>query len=445
MNKLVGEPQAFEILRSFGQKYFEKHSWPTKKHENWHYNTLDVFKNTVFLDATSEYSNEKINDLKTQPKDHCGIHLEPIPNWYRIVFFNGIYSPSLSNLPTQESVRILTLANALQKGLYPIFDLSKPTNSFEALNLSHLREGVFIDIPANTVVDKPIELYFYNTSNESSYAYFPRVIIQAQANSQATILEHYHSQVEFLSQKNSEIDETSTEIKQLKNSVQNWTNIQIEAFLHEQSNIQWARLQNQCPTHLHTCRTFIKMYEKSRLHFLTQAQGAKLHKHEFNLEILGENCEAITHGISMGNNHDQKDNQTCIEFKKGASQAEQIYKSILNDSAQSIFNGKIIIHKNAQKAEASQLNQNLLLSDKAEANTQPQLEIYADDVKASHGATIGQLNPEEVFYFRSRGISEHKAKSMLQKGFVLDLIERFPNEEIKSFLKEHLHLKLGNN
>lgn len=420
----MGEPQAFEVLRLFGQKYLEQNSWPTRKHENWHYNKLDVFKNTLFIDADEEVNAPQIK-------------ISPAPNWYRIVFINGIYSADQSQLPIEQQVRVLTLADAIQKGLYPIFDLSQPKHTFEAHNLAQLREGVFIDIAANTTVEKPVEIYFYNTLSDSATAFFPRIIVQAQANSKATILESYESQTKT--------HNTSEPVETKSANATLWTNAQVEVHLLKNSSLEWARIQNQSPSHLHTCRSYYKVYDSAKLHFLTQAQGAQFHKHELNVEILGENCEVVTHGISIGNNNDQKDNQTLIDFKKGKSQVEQIYKSILNDSAQSVFNGKIIIQKDAQKADATQLNQNLLLSDTAEANTQPQLEIYADDVKASHGATIGQLNPEEIFYFRSRGISETKAKEMLQVGFALDLIERFPHPEIKKYLRDHLNFKVSQN
>lgn len=429
LSQRTGEPQAFGLIRSFGQKYLETNAWPSRKHEDWRYTSAAKFSAEIFAPSLTvkpieESEKQNIQQNLKWPSQHEIVN---------IVFINGIFHPEFSE-PAQ-NLRILNLKQAIEKGLYPIFDLSKPQNNFEALNLSLLEHGVYLDIPDHTLCENIIQISFINTGNnfnkgsnlstDLSQVYLPRVVVKAGLNSRANVYEKYESL-----------------LPNAQPLAADWTNAQIEVHLENKAELHWARLQNQDSNHLHTCRSQYHLKDESKLHLLLLSQGAAVHRHDLNITLFGEKASAIAHGISLGTAQDHRDHHTLIDFKKGHSTAEQIFKSILNGESKSIFNGKIIIQQNSQKVESSQLNQSLLLSEKAEANSQPQLEIYADDVKATHGATVGQLNSEELFYFKSRGISERKAKLMMTEGFALDLIERFPNEEIKFLLRQKIKNKL---
>ncbi len=433
-----GEPQIYQILRGFGKNYLDSKPWPNRKDEHWKYNSLDVFKNQ-FNEPTLPKNSEQLELKKS------------LSSGIQIVFINGIFCEEKSTLETHfinsinkdaqhdQNLRIMPLKVAIEKGVYPKLDLGHPKHSFEALNLYNLSEGVYIEIKDNAQIDFPIEILFVDTTPAGS-AFHPRLIVAMGKNSVATIFENYLSLNDNLNNFN-EHNKTNQPTQQSTNPFKtqepsNWTNGIVDVFSSENSKLIWAKIQNQSPTHLHFSKTQFNLEEKSHLHFLTVAIGGKFHKHDLNFSINGPQVELVTHGISIGRESSQIDHQVEVVFNKGESQLEQKFKSILNDTAQSIFTGKIVIQKYSQKINASQLCQNLLLSDKAEANTQPQLEIYADDVKAAHGATTGQLNADEIFYLQSRGISKSKAIQLLQSGFALELIEQFPNDLIKNYLKE---------
>jgi Fe-S cluster assembly protein SufD len=432
LNKRAGEVQAFELLRSFGQKYLETHSWPSKKDENWRYTSTQFFSSQEFLPTVGEKPSFDENTRNMILKE---TEIQDFSETVNIVFINGIYQTDqlprqapgeaqaqiqVSPLGTQ--IRVLNLKNAIERGLYPIFDLSKPENSFEALNLSFLEEGVFIDIPENLDFKPIINLVFVSLATEKPNVNLPRVVIKVGAGATATVFENY----------------TSTGATTLAN----WTNSQVEIHLQTKAKLAWARLQNEAAKQLHTCRSKIYLNAGTELHSLLLSQGANLHRHDLIIEVKGEHASANVHGISLGTDKEHRDHNTLINFSNGHAKAEQIFKSILHGESKSVFKGKIVIKQDSQKVDSSQLNQSLILSEKAEAISQPQLEIYADDVKATHGATIGQLSDEELFYFKSRGISEAKAKLMMTEGFAIDLVERFPNEQIKNLLRKKIKIKL---
>jgi Fe-S cluster assembly protein SufD len=416
LNQRTGEPQAFALLRSFGQKYLETNSWPSRKNEDWRYTSTAKFSNTFFephLTHASPPTAQRELILNESPWSSQHV--------VQIVFLDGVFQSNFLKPNTQ--LRVFSIKQAIEMGLYPIYDLSKPQNNFEALNLSFLENGIFLDIPADSK-DTLIEIKFMSSTKTEApdlpRVALPRVVVKIGSHARATLFEQYDSH-----SSNSE-----------------WTNSQIEVHLESQSELNWARLQNEDSSQLHTCRSFYYLKEDSKLHLLLLSLGALISRHDLSVSVIGERASSFVHGVSLGTAQDHRDHNTVIDFKKGLSTAEQIFKSILSGESKSIFNGKIVIRPDSQKVNSSQLNQSLLLSEMAEATTQPQLEIYADDVKAIHGATIGQLNNEELFYFKSRGISERRAKLMMTEGFALDLIEKFPNQEIKNFLKQKIKNKL---
>jgi Fe-S cluster assembly protein SufD len=452
LNKRSGEPQAFELLRSFGQKFLETQNWPTRKDENWKYTPTQIFSTQQF--ALTSAQPQTIDEV-TKKSIYENTNASAFTNSFNIVFVNGIYQPNFSkqtlriqttaqpnaaaDTDANSEVRVLSLKNAIEKGLYPIFDLSKPQNAFEALNLSLLEEGVFIDVPAQFDFKPILNLSFISTPTEKQSVTLPRVILKLGTGAKFTLFENYES---LGNSSNTSNGSNSGNNSNSGSVPTQWTNSQVEIHLESKSQLTWARLQNENETQLHTCRTKIYLAEGTELHSLLLSEGANLHRHDLQIEVNGENASAKVHGISLGTNKEHRDHNTLINFKSGNSTAEQIFKSILHGESKSIFNGKIIIQQDSQKVDSSQLNQSLILSEKAEANSQPQLEIYADDVKATHGATVGQLNEDELFYFKSRGISEIKAKLMMTQGFAVDLVDRFPNEEIKSLLKKKIETKL---
>ena len=202
--------------------------------------------------------------------------------------------------------------------------------------------------------------------------------------------------------------------------------------------MNYIRIQEQGPAAIHIGRSRIYLEESSHLEAFSYATGASVCRHNLEVHCVGEQAFAQVNGLTLGSGSQHHDNRTLIDHAVGHCTTTQHYKSILDGQSRAVFNGQVLIREDAQKASSEQLNNNLVLSAQAEADTKPELMIYADDVKASHGSTVGQLNSDELFYFLSRAIPREKALEMLSLGFVQDLIDRLSNEQVRSWLSAQL-------
>lgn len=281
-------------------------------------------------------------------------------------------------------------------------------NGFTALNLAFADFTVII-IPKDTSIAEPIE---FNFKAEQNTANFPHVIIFAEAGSKATIIESYESEGK------------------------SFTNTAIQIFVEDNANLTHYRVQKESPEAFHIGTTEVILGRGSLYNSTNVNLGGQLSRHDVHLKFTAEGGEAFVDGLYMLNGNQHHDTHSTIDHALPNCVSHQTYKGVLNDKSRGVFNGKVFVRENASGTDAQQSNKNLLLSNDARVDTKPQLEIYNDDVKCSHGATVGQLEDEELFYLLSRGISQTLAKNLLTYGFAEEIINKIGIDEIKKDLDE---------
>jgi Fe-S cluster assembly protein SufD len=281
-------------------------------------------------------------------------------------------------------------------------------NVFVALNSAFLQEGAVILIPDGCIVEKPIELMFVSTAQTKAH-HHPRVLIVTGKGSIANIVENYTG----------------------LNTGIYFSNAVTEIVLGQGSVMEHYKIQRESEQAFHIANTRVHQHRDSSYGSLSMTLGAELSRNELNVLLAGEGASCELNGLYLVGGIQHVDNQTNIDHAQPHSTSQELYKGILSGKSHAVFNGKIIVRKDAQRTDARQINKNLLLSDGARVNTKPQLEILADDVKCNHGATIGHLDEEAMFYLKSRGMSEPKAQRLLMYGFINDVLIRLKKESIR--------------
>jgi Fe-S cluster assembly protein SufD len=345
---------------------------------------------------------------------------------YKIVFVNGHYNAELSDTINVDGVKVMSIANAIEvndKGFSTHFGkvTGKNGDAYLALNTSLTEDGGYINIDDNVVLDKPLALYFINDSAAGAVYTTSRNLIVTGKNSQVDILEIFATQGENGS----------------------FTNTVSEVIVGENSHVNYYKIQNNKDSAYHIGTTQIHQSRSSVFSAFTFTLSGAIIRNNLNISIEGEGCESHMYGLYVVNGKTHIDNHTVADHISPHSFSNELYKGILEDNARAVFNGKVYVRKEAQKTNAFQSNKNILLSDTAVVNTKPQLEIWADDVKCSHGCTTGQLDLEALFYLRSRGLSKAHARSLLLYAFAIEVIEHVKLEPLKNYLKhivsERLH------
>lgn len=398
-------------IRKNGFRYFEKHGLPSKALEEWKYTSLKSLPETMLQPQDS--------NLVSVPKDLSEIlKFDLSPDFFHLVFLNGVLVHDLSDLKELGKLNVRSLAEVGQTSvLKSIRDARKQAgelrqDSMEALNSAFAQSGIVIEVPANTSLKKPLQVLFYQTSEKATY---PKTLVKLGRGSKLVLVESY-----------------------VGGSQQSLTDSVSEFVVEASARLEYVRVQEEGPqtTHVGCTRVFVE--KDAAFEALSYATGAALSRHNFDVYLVGTQAFAQVNGLTLSTGKQHHDNHTLIDHVVGSCNTTQLYKSILDDESRAVFNGKVHIRKDSQKANSEQLNNNLILSSKAEADSKPELMIYADDVKAGHGSTVGQLNPEEIFYFLSRCISREKAVEMLSLGFVNDLIDRVSNEQVRGWLSAKL-------
>jgi Fe-S cluster assembly protein SufD len=341
-----------------------------------------------------------------------------------LVFVNGHYVPGLSQLASLPAgARIMSLSAALPPysgELESLLarDAEQLPNGLAALNAALWADGAYIDLAAGTVVEKPIHLLFITT--ETDVETHPRNIIRAGARCDASIIEHYIG----------------------AGSITYFTNATTRIILGDGAVIEHAKLQQEAGPAFHVADINAQQGTNSRFTSHSFALGGILSRNDITTRLDAEGCNATLNGLYMGDGRQHMDHHTCIDHAKPRGMSREFYKGILGGAARAVFNGRVVVRPDAQKTDAHQSNRNLLLSDNAEVDTKPQLEIYADDVKCSHGATVGQLDEGQIFYLRSRGVDEITAKSLLTYAFAEEMIMRASIAPLRARLEELLTNRL---
>ena len=397
-------------IRQQGIKAFDQIGLPSAKNEEYKFTNLGKILEKKFDWIAPHHSSEKI-DIDT-------LSTFQIPNLdaYRIVFVNGVYSSSLSahNSAQVTIAELQKVAESHQQVFEKHFGQHASYNedAFAALNTAFIKNGTFIKVDKNVVVDKPIVIYNLSDASDNESVNYPRNLILVEANAQASIVEIFGT----VGTHNSLVN-TVTEVVMDENAV-----------------VDYYKIGNDSEHAYHVGLTQVHQSKSSTFNANTIAFGGGMIRNNLQIKLEGEGCNANMYGLYLLDGKSHVDNHTIVDHIKPNSFSNELYKGILDDQSKGVFNGKVFVRKEAQKTNAFQSNKNILLTDKATINTKPQLEIWADDVKCSHGCTTGQLDLEALFYLQARGIDKDKAKTMLLYAFAIDVLE---NIKIDA-LKEHL-------
>lgn len=397
--------------REQGIARFAELGLPTIRDEQWRYTDLRELKKNAFSLSPSETEVNQTTDLGD-------IEL-PVIAGTTLVFINGVFSEQhsdLSDLPEGAQVRKLSEvleSDADSVSAYFGKALAEHQHGFSALNQAFCNNGYVIQLSKNTVCEKPIEVLFVSTKTEQPFISHARNLIIAERHSQCTVVERFIS--------------TSDEAVYLNNCV-------TEIFAEDGTHIDHYKIQQEADSAFHIGGVFMEQAANSNVSNSNLNLGALVARSDIKTSLNGEGAHCDMNGLVFGQGRQHTDNFTEVVHAKPRCTSDEFYKSILDDNSRSVFRGRIVVAEDAQHTDAEQQNKNLLLSKDAEADTKPQLEIYADDVKCSHGATVGQLNPKSIFYLQSRGINKETAKHLLTFAFANEVIERIKVESIREEL-----------
>ena len=407
-------PDWLQDLRGKGIARFEALGYPTTKNEDWHFTSVAPIAERSFRLARRK--GDLANSLGLRPTD-----LERFgfgqPDWHRLVFINGVFDESLSSFEEIDAgVRVGSLASAIESGdaaaeryLGKIAGFDQ--HAFSALNTAFIADGAFIELAQNAVVDQPIHLLFISGGEGVSH---PRNLIVAGRHSRSAVIESYVS---------------------LRDSTY-FTNAVTEIAAGEGAHIDHYKLQREGATAFHVGTVQVRQERDSQLHSFSFAVGGALARTNVYTSLAGDAATCTLNGLYLTDGTQHIDNQTSIEHIAPNCPSHEVYKGVLDGRSHGVFNGKVYVHPEAQKTDGKQSNNNLLLSPSARVDTKPQLEIFADDVKCTHGATVGRLDEMAMFYLNSRGIGRETARTLLTYAFAADVLETIELEPLKKELEK---------
>ena len=416
-NKVDVDDPVHEI-RLGAIKNFESRGFPTSKEEAWKYTSLRKLERTNFSVFPKKSKTLGYKDVKKY-------FLHEIDT-YKIVFIDGVYSSNLSET-THDGVDVCLMSAALTKPMYrQLIELyfnkvASKEEQMTSLNTAFSKEGAYIYIPKNKAPIKPVEIVHFATGKEASLMLQPRNLVIAEENAELQIIESHFSL-------------TDNEI--LTNSV-------TEIFAAENAIVDLYKVQNDRHTSSLVDNTYISQQSKSTVRVHTFSFGGKLTRNNLNFYQNGSHIDSTLKGVTIIGEKQHVDHHTLVHHQQPDSESHQDYKGIYGERSTGVFNGKIIVDEIAQKTNAFQQNNNILISDKATINTKPQLEIFADDVKCSHGCTIGQLDEDAMFYLQSRGIPKKEATALLMYAFTDDVMSSVRIPELKNRINNLIADKLG--
>lgn len=405
----------FNPLRKSALEHFNKTGIPTTKNENWKYTNLPLYisKEDLFADSIASVVD-------------VGMLMKRFPflegsNY--VILENGKFNQELNNFSNSKGISISTIVseenNPLIKEHFSKY-VDYNNHSLAALNVAQMNTGIFIHVSANHHETKP--LYIINVSSGENFITHPHLLLVAENNSKISTA--------FIT-----INAAAGQ-KTITNPVS-------EIVVKENAYVEFDFIQLDGNEATQVSHTYAYQKKNSVFDINTITLGGKMIRNNLNIMMDDERCESHLNGLYITNDKQHIDNQTSVYHAKPNCQSNELYKGILDDHSTGVFNGRIFVLKDAQKTNAYQSNKSVLLSDHANMYTKPQLEIFADDVKCSHGATIGQLDDEALFYLRQRGIGEQNAKALLNFAFASDVVEKINIEPLKHALLNNLAVKLN--
>ncbi len=401
--------QWLEALREEGMKKFLELGFPTPENEDWRFTNVAPIARTAF-------TIEK-NGHRQVSSDALSRFIFPKLKTLRLVFVDGAYSGGLSDLSDlPDGVKFMSLASALisEEGLVKKYlsryaDFSE--EAFTALNTAFMQDGGFVYIPRGTNLKEPLHLLYITEKSDGAAITNPRNLIVVEDNCEAEVIEHYVSTDDGVY----------------------FSNVVTELVVGENSSVGHYMIECESKKAFNISTLRVQQGRSSNIRSHSVLLGGALVRNNVHPVLAGEGCDSLINGLFMPTGRQHMDNYMKVEHSSPHCESRQFYNGVLDGRSRGVFHGRIIVHKDAQKTDAKQTNRNLLLSDNAQIDTKPQLEIYADDVKCTHGATIGQMDENAVFYLRSRGIGEDAAREILLGAFTSGTLESMKLEEIKNY------------
>ncbi|MBV8950498.1 MAG: Fe-S cluster assembly protein SufD [Actinobacteria bacterium] len=406
----IDAPLPVHAMRSAAFAAFRRLGFPTTKNEDWHYTSVAAIAEHDYVYVTTPSGDVQRTQLA--PFTFGGSH------WPTLVFVNGRYAPELSNTERLPSgVRLLDLRRAWRDTPELVSELGQITSyesrAFTALNTAFMHDGAVVHVDRNVAVDVPIHLLFVTDAVAARSMMHPRNLIIVERHAKATVIESYAS---------------------LSDAVY-FTNAVTEVVVAEGATLHHYKMQREGRRAFHVGTIETQQGRDSHYVSFSLATGGSLTRTNIYTTLAGEGCGVTLNGLYMLDGQQHCDHQTMIEHAQPNCFSRELYKGVLDGQSHGVFNGKVYVDPVAQKTDGKQTNNTLLLSDKAQIDTKPQLEIFADDVKCTHGATVGRLDETSLFYMKSRGINARTARELLTYAFAADVLETIELAEVREGLE----------
>jgi Fe-S cluster assembly protein SufD len=406
-------------IRSNAFQNFEKIGFPTKKMEAWKYTSL----NAVLKEDYSIFPNNEKTVTLAEVKKYFIHDIDT----YKVVFIDGKYSSFLSET-THDTIDVCLMSSALTKSKYKAiienyFNKAAKEDNLTSLNTAFAKEGAYIHIPKNVEVEKPIQIINFTTGSEDATMTQPRNLIVVEQNAHVQIIERHQSLTE--------------------NAV--LTNAVTEIFADRHATVDYYKIQNDQTTASLVDNTYIEQQSESEVAVHTFSFGGNITRNNLNFFQKGQHINSILKGITIIEGKQHVDHHTLVHHIEPNCESHQDYKGIFDERSVGVFNGKVVVEKEAQKTNAYQQNNNVLVSDRSTINAKPQLEIFADDVRCSHGCTIGQLDEQALFYMQQRGIPKKEARGLLMYAFANTVLESVKIPQVKERITKLIANKLNVN
>lgn len=391
-----------QSINDRGLNLLSDQALPSTRDEDWRFTDLSALYRTNF--QLAQPATVTATDLEAWTTSDLPL---------RIVFINGFFSAEHSTVDTLPSgITVQPIAHAVEIAQDYLAKQQGMNEVFTAFNTASFTDGVVIQVAKNQTIETPIHVLFLTVPGAEPTMSAPRTLIIAEAGSSATLIEEYG----------------------VIGKGTYWTNAVTEVFVAQNAQLKHTRTQRESATAFHIGKTAVTQARDSRYALTTLSLGAQISRHNPEIVLTGIQTETHLNGLNLAVDTQRSDTHSLIHFAQPHCIAKQLHKCIVNDRARAVFNGRIEVPQAAQQTNAAQLSRNLLLSPKARVDTKPQLEIVANDVKCAHGATVSQLDDEEVFYLQSRGLDRKDACDILVKGFAAEITEKVPSAELRSRL-----------
>lgn len=399
-------------LRRDALDQFSDVGFPSVRHEDWRFTNVAPLAKLPFEPVLQRPRIAVAGDVLGK------FHFQKLPG-SRLIFIDGHYAPeSSAPLALKDGTRAGSLKAALQGDTAQLAEVlsqePRLQNPFVALNTAFFQDGAFVYLPPGSMLDAPVHVIFVSTAKQPGAWASPRNVFIAEKNSQATVIESYVS----------------------LEGAQNVTNAHTTIIAGESASFEHLKFQDESLSACHIAGLELRLQRSANLVAHSIALGAKLSRSNIHAYLGGEGIECVLNGLYLTRDDQLADHWMLVEHAKPHCNSHEYFNGILDDRSRGVFHGRILVQPEAQKTDAKQTNKNLLLSEDATADTKPQLEIYADDVKCTHGATIGQLNDESIFYLRSRGIGPGTARRILIHAFAGEIVERIRYEPVRDELDQ---------